>query len=253
MIDVNKSSFQLMTSVTIDIGSLQSLVTFVMVDNRLPKAFVQTILLQHGYCSTRPRVVADSGHCARMHIVMLMNNLVNGPKRMMAKVQSFWRVPPFTKRVIASSCEVILARSSRHSTTGTLSSGTSGSLRFSLILLHERSRSQIRLCQFSTLIDVVAESAIVSFHTLPVGVPLPIISKYFVHAVLSLDSRPRRVFHNFHFWRQNYFVYPARYFFSPSIAISDNQVLISSDEVPGHTIPIRYWVSPTLVFLICTI
>ena len=42
-------------------------------------------------------------------------------------------------------------------------------------------------------------------------------------------------------------------FFSPSFSICDNQVLLSSDESPGHTIPIRSWVSPTLVFLICTI
>ena len=33
----------------------------------------------------------------------------------------------------------------------------------------------------------------------------------------------------------------------------DNQVLLSSDESPGHTIPIRFWVSQTLLFLICTI
>ena len=38
-------------------------------------------------CSTRPRVVADLGQSARMHIVRLMNNQVNGPKRMMTKVQ----------------------------------------------------------------------------------------------------------------------------------------------------------------------
>ena len=31
-------------------------------------------------CSTRPRVVADLGKSARMHIVSLMNNLVKGPK-----------------------------------------------------------------------------------------------------------------------------------------------------------------------------
>ena len=38
-------------------------------------------------CSTRPRVVADLGKSARMHIVRLMNNLVTGPKRMMTRVQ----------------------------------------------------------------------------------------------------------------------------------------------------------------------
>ena len=38
-------------------------------------------------CSTRPRVLADLGKSARMHIVRLMNNPVRGPKRMMTKVQ----------------------------------------------------------------------------------------------------------------------------------------------------------------------
>ena len=38
-------------------------------------------------CSTRPRVVADLGKSARMHIARLMNNMVKGPKRMMTKVQ----------------------------------------------------------------------------------------------------------------------------------------------------------------------
>ena len=38
-------------------------------------------------CSTRPRVVADSGKSALMHIVRLMNSRLKGPKRMMTKVQ----------------------------------------------------------------------------------------------------------------------------------------------------------------------
>ena len=104
--------------------------------------------------------------------------------------QAFWRVPLFTKWVIASSFEVILARPSRHSTTGTFSSGTSGSRWFSLILLHERIRRRIWWCNFSTLIGIVAETAIVSFHTLPVGFPLPTISKnslYTLFCSLILD------------------------------------------------------------------
>ena len=32
-------------------------------------------------CSTRPRVVADLGKSARMHIVRLMNKRVKGPKK----------------------------------------------------------------------------------------------------------------------------------------------------------------------------
>ena len=48
--------------------------------------FVKSGTLQNA-CSIRPRVVADLGKSARMHIVRLMNNLVEGPKRMMTKVQ----------------------------------------------------------------------------------------------------------------------------------------------------------------------
>ena len=90
--------------------------------------------------------------------------------------QAFWRVPFFPERVGASSFEVILAGPSRHSTTGTLASGTLGSRRISLILPYERTRRRIRLCQFCTLIDIVTETAIVSVRTLPVGFPLPTIS-----------------------------------------------------------------------------
>ena len=164
--------------------------------------------------------------------------------------QAFWRVPLFTEWVDASSCEVILVKPSKHSTTWTFSSGTSGSRWFSLTLLHERIRRRIWWCNFSSDIDIVAETAIVSFHTLPVGFPLPTISKkIFVHAVLSLDFWPRRSTQNFHFWRQNsYFACLARYFSSPSFSIYDNQVLFSSDDSPSHTIPTRSWVSQTLVY-----
>ena len=81
-----------------------------------------------------------------------------------------------TERIGASSFEVILAGQSKHSSTGTLSSGTSGFRRISLILLHERTRRWIRLCHFCTFVDIVTETAIVSFRTLPVGFPLPTIS-----------------------------------------------------------------------------
>ena len=63
------------------------------------------------------------------------------------------------------------------STTGTFSSESSGSRRISHTLPHERTRRRIRLCQFSTLIDIVAETAVVSFRTLSVSFPLPTISK----------------------------------------------------------------------------
>ena len=81
--------------------------------------------------------------------------------------QAFWRVPLFTEWIEAGSFEVILAGPSRHSTTGTFSSGTSGSRRISLILQHERIRSRIRLCHFCTFIDIVTETTTVSFRALP--------------------------------------------------------------------------------------
>ena len=55
------------------------------------------------------------------------------------------------------------------------------------------------------------------------------------------------VCHNFLFSLQNsWFVDSAPYFFSPSSSICDNQVRPSSGKSPGHTIPIRSGVSPTL-------
>ena len=74
-------------------------------------------------------------------------------------------MPLFTEWRGASSFDVILARQSRH---------------FSRIfhsLLRRRSWRRIRLCPFSTLMNIVAETAIVSFRTLPVGFPLPTISQ----------------------------------------------------------------------------
>ena len=89
-----------------------------------------------------------------------------------------------------SSQEPRLERSSPcyNSTAGTSASGTSGSRCFSLILLHERIRSRIRLCHFSTLIDIVAETAIVSFNTARWLHIANNLQEFFVHAVLFPDS-----------------------------------------------------------------
>ena len=91
--------------------------------------------------------------------------------------QAFWRMPLFTEWSGASSFEVILEGQSKHSSTGTLASGTFGSRCISHTLPRRRSRRRIRLCRFCTLVDIVAETAIVSFRTLPVGFPLPTISQ----------------------------------------------------------------------------
>ena len=93
---------------------------------------------------------------------------------------------------------------------------------FSTLFSHsaawKRTRRRIRLCHFSTLVNIVTETTIVSTGTLPVGLPLPTnLQEFFVHAVLSLDSWPRRFSQNLHFWRQNYyFEFLARNFSSPS-------------------------------------
>ena len=74
------------------------------------------------------------------------------------------------------------------------------------------------------------------------------LQESFFHAVVSPDSEPRLSFHDFRFWSQNsWFVDSARFFFSPLSSICDNQGQLSSDESPGHTIPIWSWVSQRLI------
>ena len=146
--------------------------------------------LQHSYCTF---VIILFGPFSRLFInlTMRIGALFPKPTTTLGLVeQAFWRVPLFTKWVIASSFEVIPARPSRHSTTGTFSSGTSGSRWFSLILLHERIRRRIWWCQFCTLINIVAETAMVFFYLLPVFFTLPTISKnslYTLFCSLILD------------------------------------------------------------------
>ena len=147
-------------------------------------------------------------------------------------------MPSFTEWIIATSSEAILARPSRHSTTGTSASGTSGPRWFSLILPHERIRRRIWWWTFPTLIHIVAETAIVSCHTLPVGFPLPTISKnslYTLFCPLILDhgvllkisaSGPKVLISNFLFDAS----------FHHSFSICDNQVQLSSVESPDRTI-----------------
>ena len=113
---------------------------------------------------------------------------------------------------------------------------------FSLILLHERIRRRVRLCHFSTLIDIVAETAIVSTATLPVGFPLPTISKnslYTLFGSLILDYGVPLIISISGAKILISYILLDTYFSSPLFSIFDSQVLISSDEFPGHTIPIR--------------
>ena len=141
-----------MTSVTVDIGSPRSLVTFVTIDNRLPHVFMPIILLQHGYCTF---VITLFGPSTRLFINLTMctRALFTKSATTLGLVeQAFWRVPFFTEWIGASSFELILAWPSKHSSTGTSSSGTSVFRRFLYILLHERIKRRIRLCHFCSLI-----------------------------------------------------------------------------------------------------
>ena len=135
------------------IGSPRPFVTFDTIDKRLPYAFVQIILLQHGYCTF---VIILFGPFTRLFINLTMCIRALFPKSATTLglvEQAFWRVPLCTEWLGASSFEVILAGPSKHSSTGTLSSETSGSRHISLILLHERIRRRIRLCHFCTFFD----------------------------------------------------------------------------------------------------
>ena len=135
------------------------------------------ILLQHGHCTF---VTILFGLFARLffNLAMRTRALFTKSATTLGLVeQAFWRMPLFYrmnwgKFLWGNPCSAI--ETFYH---WTLSSGTSGSRRISLILLHERIWRRIRLCHFCTFIDIATETAIVSFRTLPVGFPLPTISK----------------------------------------------------------------------------
>ena len=221
----NRSLFQLITRLTLDSGSPRSVVTFVTVDSKLPCSIKLLILLQHGYCTF---LIILFGPFARLFInlTLCIRALLSKPATTLGLVeQAFWRVLLFTEWVVASSFVVILAGPSRHSTTGTISSGTSGSRCFSLILLHERILRRIRLCHFCTLIDIVTETTIVSSGKLPVGFPLPTISKNCPRRFVP-DSWPRRSSRNFLFSDPKIFI--SNFLLDTSLHHSFQSVLIRS-------------------------
>ena len=134
------------------------------------------LLLQHSNCTF---VTILFGPFARLFFSLAMRiraHFYKSASTLGLVEQAFWRMPFFTEWVGASSFELILAGPSRHSSTGTLASGTSGSRRVSLVFLRRRARRWIRLCHFCTFFDIVTETAIVSFRTLPVSFPLPTVS-----------------------------------------------------------------------------
>ena len=205
-----------MTGVTLHNGLPRSIVTFVTVNNRLPCSIVQVILLQRGYCTFVTIIFllgcSSTWRCAQDHFFQksaTTHGLVE---------QALWRVPLFTEWIGASSFEAILAGPSRHSTTWAFSSGTSGFRRFLFILLHERIWRRVRLCLFCTFINIMTETTIVSFRTLPVAFPLPTISKNSLSTLfcpLILDHGVLLIISSSGF-KNSSFVNLARYFFLPS-------------------------------------
>ena len=132
---------------------------------------------------------------------------------------------------------------SRHSTARAFTSGTSNPRWFSLTLLHERIRRRIWLkLQLSPLEHCPLNSHCQqSPRVLCTRCFVPRILDHGVYFIISVSG--------FKILISNFL----RDIFLPLSSISDNQVLISSDDSPSRTIPVQSRISQTLVFLICTI
>ena len=153
-----------MTGVTLYNVLPRSIMTFVI---RLPCSIMKVILLQHGYCTF---VINLFGPCTRLFINLTMC------------------IRALSTQICNHSWTCRTSILEGDSSTGTSSSGTSGSRRLSLTLLHERIRKRIRLCHFCTH-NFVTETTSVSFRALPVGFPLPTISQSSLSTLfLSPDS-----------------------------------------------------------------
>ena len=89
--------------------------------------------------------------------------------------------------------------------------------------------------------------------TLPVRFPLPTISWSSLFTLFCPLILDQGACFKIPFVVSKLFVDTARCFFSPLCSICDNHVRLPSDESPHCKIPIRSWVSQTLVFSICPI
>ena len=124
------------------------------------------------------------------------------------------------RREFSSTCDskVILARPSRRSTTGTFYLWDFGfSMIFRSFCCMKEFGEGFDGVTFSTLIRIVAETAIVSFYTLPVGFPLPTIFKnslYTLFCSLILDHGDLLKISN-SVPKSLIFEFLVRYFFSP--------------------------------------
>ena len=130
--------------------------------------------------------------------------------------QAFWRVPFIKEWVIASSSKVILARPSWHSTAWTYLWDFGSSMVFAHSAAWKNSETDL-MVNFSHAYPYRGGNYSCFLSHIALWFPIANnLQEFFVHAVLSPDSWPRRSSQNFNFWSQNsYFEFLARYFFSP--------------------------------------
>ena len=184
-----------------------------LVGNR--SSFIPITLLQHGYCTF---VIVLFGPFSRLflNLTRCIRALHQTDNQSWSCREAFWRVPLFTKWVIASSFEVILASHRDILPLRLLPLG---------LRVLDAFRSLCCMKQFGDVFDCVIFHAY--WHRggncncllLHIACWFPIannVQEFFVHASLFPDSWPPRSSHNFHFWRQNYyFENLVRWFFSP--------------------------------------
>ena len=133
------------------------------------------MLLQHCHCNLSPFFLDLLLGCSSTWRCKLEHFSLKSASILRLVEQAHWRIPFFTEWSGASSFEVILARQSSHFPTWASASNTSGSRCISHTLLRGRSWRMVRLCRVCTLIRIVSATATVSFRTLPVSFPLPIV------------------------------------------------------------------------------
>ena len=106
---------------------------WVSVQNRSPCSLMLLIPFQHNHC-TFVTILFSPFAGLFFNLAMRIRALFTKSATTLGLVeQAFWRVSFFTEWVVASSFEVILAKPSRHSSTGTSASGDFG---FSMFFFH---------------------------------------------------------------------------------------------------------------------
>ena len=153
---------------------------------------VMLIHLQHSHCIF---VIILFGPFARLFInlTMRIRALFTKSATTLGFVeQAFWRVPLFTEWVGASSFEVIFAWPSRHST---FLLGLRVLDAFLSFCCMKRIRRRIRLWTFPHAYSYRGGNYNCFFSHIARWFPIANnLQEFFVHAVLSLDSWPRRFF-----------------------------------------------------------